>query len=265
MNPWQPHWGSLPGTAGVGAHLALEWLGYALGSWLYWRRRNPLPRPADRLVQLGVLAGAALGAALGAHALYVLQYAGALGGQPPAAWLGGKTIVGGLLGGWLGVEAAKRLLGWRDSTGDRFVLPLAVALVSGRAGCQLAGAWDLTYGTPTTLPWAWDYGDGVPRHPVSLYEILAILPLAALVLRIRPGRAGLLPGDRFRLFLAGYLLLRLALDGLKPPHGPVAVVAGQPMLLPSAWAGLAPIQWACLAGLGYHALHLVRRMRAADG
>ena len=28
----------------------------------------------------------------------------------------------------------------------------------------------MTYGTPTALPWGVDFGDGVPRHPVQLYE-----------------------------------------------------------------------------------------------
>ena len=31
---------------------------------------------------------------------------------------GGKTVVGGLVGGWIGVELAKKVLGIRGSTGD---------------------------------------------------------------------------------------------------------------------------------------------------
>ena len=53
---------------------------------------------------LGVLAGAGLGAALGSRGLYMLQYWGALTHEPLAIWLGGKTIVGGLLGAVVGVE-----------------------------------------------------------------------------------------------------------------------------------------------------------------
>src|SRR5690349_20294902 len=35
----------------------------------------------------------------------------------PAIWLGGKTIVGGLLGGWLAVELAKRRMRLHTTTG----------------------------------------------------------------------------------------------------------------------------------------------------
>ena len=41
-----------------------------------------------------------------------------------AAWVQGKTIVGGLLGGWAGVEIAKKILGINVSTGDAYVFPL---------------------------------------------------------------------------------------------------------------------------------------------
>ena len=33
-----------------------------------------------------------------------------------------------------------------------------------------AGLLDPTYGVASTLPWARDFGDGIARHPVQLYE-----------------------------------------------------------------------------------------------
>lgn len=54
-------------------------------------------------------------AAIGSRGLFMLQYWSAPGGKPLAAWLGGKTIVDGLLGAVLGVETAKRLLHWPAS------------------------------------------------------------------------------------------------------------------------------------------------------
>jgi len=250
-----PAWGSLAPAAGAAVHYVLELAGMALGGWLYWRDARSSALPADRLVRLGVVAGAALGAALGARALYLWQYAPALAGQPLTVWLGGKTVVGGLLGGLVGVETSKALLGWRDSTGDRFVVPLLVAMIMGRVGCQLSGLQDLTYGTTTTLPWGWDYGDGLPRHPTSLYEIAGLLLLGLMLLPARTARWR--SGDRFALVLAGYLLLRFALEFLKPPFGPAA----PGVLAPARWAGLSAIQWACLAGLAYYALVFLRRIR----
>src|ERR1700748_2899005 len=101
-------------------HLAFESGGLAVGGSLYWRQTNAATQPPDRWTRWGLLAGAAVGAALGSRGLYMLQYWSALDGQPVSAWLGGKTMVGGLLGAILGVEAAKWLLHWRASTGDGF-------------------------------------------------------------------------------------------------------------------------------------------------
>lgn len=236
------------------AHVVLELAAYSLGGVLYWRSANAQARPADPWVRWGVLAGAALGAALGSRGLYLLQYWHALAGQPWTVWLGGKTIVGGLLGAVLGVEIAKRLLGWRSSTGDGFVLPLLVAIAVGRLGCQLAGLSDLTYGNPTSAPWGWNYGDGIPRHPTALYEILALLPLAWLVYRPRFARRA---GDRFRILMVGYLLLRFCLEFLKPPFAPAAVG----LLAPDRFGPFSAIQWACVAGLAYYGGDIRRWMR----
>jgi prolipoprotein diacylglyceryltransferase len=231
-------------------HWAFESGGLTVGGLLYWRQANAATQPNDRWTRWGLLAGAAVGAAVGSRGLYMLQYWSALGGQPLTAWLGGKTIVGGLLGAILGVETAKRLLHWPSSTGDGFVLPLAAALSIGRVGCQLSGFSDLTYGNVTGLPWGWDYGDGMPRHPTAIYEILSVGALAGWVMSKRFSQ----PGDRFRAFVVGYLVLRFGLEYLKPPFGPAA--AG--VLAPDRWGGLSAIQWACVAGLAYYARDIRR-------
>jgi phosphatidylglycerol---prolipoprotein diacylglyceryl transferase len=237
-------------SPGSVAHLLLELLGYAVGARWYWRNVRAesatSPRP-DLLQRWAIVAGAAFGAALCSKLLYVLQYWAALQPQPAVVWWSGKTIVGGLLGGLLGVELAKRAIGWRRSTGDAFVGPLIAGMILGRLGCQLAGLEDLTYGGVTTLPWGWDYGDGLPRHPVALYEICGLLLIGALVsLRRTPFTRT--SGDRFRAFMIGYLLLRLLLDYLKPPHAAVAV--GQ--LVPGSYGPFTAIQWACVCGLAYY-------------
>jgi prolipoprotein diacylglyceryltransferase len=143
---------------------------------------------------------------------------------------GGKTIVGGLLGGWLAVELVKRISGIHRRTGDLFALPLCVGIAVGRVGCFLAGLADDTYGKPTSLPWAVNLGDGIGRHPVQIYEILFLVFLAFAVTTRRP----LPEGARFRIFLGGYLAWRLIEDFLKP----------QPLVY-----GLNLIQWSCLAGI----------------
>jgi len=218
-------------------HALFERLGYAAAAIVYWRSAR------QKHLTPAVLAGAALGAALGARLLYLLC--------DPAhnVLLGGKTIVGGLLGGLIGVEIAKKLAGIERSTGDAFVIPLIVAMSIGRIGCFLAGPADHTAGNPTSLPWAIAMGDAVPRHPVALYEIAFLLALAPLVIAIR--RQSPFEGDSFRFFLASYLAFRFAVDFLKPePH----VIA----------AGLTSIQWACLAGIGYYGFVLTSRTWRRD-
>jgi hypothetical protein len=108
-------------------------------------------------------------------------------GAIPGAWLAGSlnsvrfatpalshSVAGALVGAILGVEIYKRARGIRGSTGVMFVASFAVGLMVGRLGCLFSGLPDGTYGVPSNLPWAVDLGDGVGRHPVQLYESLAM-------------------------------------------------------------------------------------------
>lgn len=182
-----------------------------------------------------VIAAAAVGALVGSRVLGLLEQAPRMHIAWQQAFMpgGGKTIVGGLLGGWIAVELTKRATGIRSRTGDLFAIPLCIAIAVGRIGCFLAGLADDTYGRPTTLPWAVDFGDGVPRHPTQAYEILFLAGLAT-ALYAWQRRGHLRNGQVFRVFLAAYLLWRLVIDFLKP----------QPLV-----HGLNAIQWACLAAL----------------
>ena len=144
-------------------------------------------------------------------------------------WMGGKTIVGGLLGGWVGVEVAKKYVRVHQSTGDLYVFPLIFGMAVGRVGCFLTGLDDHTYGNLTSLPWGVNFGDG-PRHPTQLYDIL-FLSIFALILFIR-SRQPYPNGSLFRTFMLGYLIYRFSIEFLKPRYHP--------------WLGMSMIQIACL-------------------
>ncbi len=217
-----------------GLHPLFETLGYTLGFASYKRSRR---RDGDVLPEQqrwSVLAAAILGALVGCRVLGLLEQAPRM----QITWLqaflpgGGKTIVGGLLGGWLAVELTKKLQGINTRTGDLFALPLCIGIAVGRIGCFFAGLADDTFGKPSHLPWAVDFGDGIPRHPTQLYEIIFLAALAFALSRYN--RRPHTNGATFRLFLAAYLTWRLLIDFLKP----------QPLLL-----GMNLIQWACAAGL----------------
>ncbi len=237
---WHPWW-PLP----VHPHFVFEALGYAVGFHLlrrtHGRARDGLPAEA----RIWLLVAAVAGAAAGAKGLFWLE-------DPAATWahrrdptwlFGGRTIVGGFLGGWVAVEAAKRAMGIDRSTGDAFVAPMGVGLILGRIGCFLSGPTDGTWGVPTDVPWAMDAGDGVLRHPAPLYEIGWLALVLAALSRWVPA----VPGDRFLGFMAAYLGFRFAVEFVKT----------QPALL----VGLSAIQLACLAGLAYTAVVAWRRRR----
>jgi prolipoprotein diacylglyceryltransferase len=98
--------------------------------------------------------------------------------------MGGKTIVGALIFGLIAVELMKRYIGVSQSTGDLYAISLALGIAIGRIGCFLTGLTDNTHGTPSTLPWAINFGDGIPRHPTQLYEIVFLVAIMPLLHRI---------------------------------------------------------------------------------
>jgi len=216
-------------------HGAFEVLGTALGVVVYTILRARSGDTVDSRARLSVILGAALGAAIGARLLWWIGEPGV----PISGILGGKTVVGGLLGGLIGVEIAKKLRGIEQRTGDLFALPMITAMAIGRIGCFLTGPIDHTAGLPSNLPWAIAMGDNVPRHPVALYEIAFLLALIPLL------RIATHPGGKFQLFLASYLAFRLGIDFLKPYPRPIFV-------------GLSAIQWACVLGLVYYATVFAR-------
>jgi prolipoprotein diacylglyceryltransferase len=218
-------------------HPVFESVGYAAGYSVFRHMRARRGDIVGEPQRWTVIAAAAVGALVGSRALGLAEQWPAVVAAFHAGHLmgllfspGGKTIVGGLLGGWLGVELAKRVTGIRSRTGDLFVLPLCVGIAVGRIGCLIAGLADDTYGKATNLPWAVDFGDHIPRHPTQFYEIVILALLGWIA--SRPGEWP--DGARFRVFMAAYLAWRLAIDFLKP----------QPLV-----AGMNLIQWACVVGL----------------
>jgi phosphatidylglycerol:prolipoprotein diacylglycerol transferase len=244
----------LHSTQGPTAHAVLEALAYFVGARVYWVAARRNPQPPARVDRWLLLSSVIFGAALGSKLLHVAEHGPWLIAHGRLEdWLGGKSVLGGFIGGTLAAELCKRAIGWPRSTGDAWVPALVVGLCIGRIGCQLSGTWDQTYGTPTSLPWGWDYGDGVMRHPAALYEILLLI---ALALGLR-GRFVDRPGARFAALMLGYCVIRLGVDCLKPPFG-----ASAPDSMPVAlYAGLTAIQWAAIAGLAGFGLLLSHRLR----
>ena len=218
------------------------------------QRSSQLPLPSA-LDKMQILACTIFGAAAGAILLHIAESASWIVTQPMSAWISGKSVLGGFLGGTLGTEAGKKSVGWTRSTGDSWVPALVVGLVVGRMACQLSGTWDMTYGSPTGLSIGWDYGDGLPRYPTALIELIGVV---AVWLALRR-RAWNRPGQSFNAFLLGYCVLRFFIEFLKPPFG--AAAPGSPPV--ELFAGLTAIQWTALAGTCWMAWRLRRPSTSA--
>lgn len=128
----------------------------------------------------------------------------------------GKSVVGGLAGAILAIEILKRRIGITGSTGLRFAAPLPPRLRSGGSAAFSPGSRTAPMGTATDLPWGHDFGDGVSRHPVQLYEAIAMtLFLAAFVPMLRRGYR-IATSAGFYLFVGVYAAQRFLWEFIKP-------------------------------------------------
>jgi prolipoprotein diacylglyceryltransferase len=190
-----------------GAFAALGVLLAALVS-RYVAPDDETPPEIARRVRMAALVGAVLGA-------YLFELpADLLGWAPPIEghrFLGGRTVLGGLLGGWAAVELEKRRLGHRAATGDRFALPLALGLGVGRIGCVFAGCCPGRAVDAASILGVIDLRlHGVARFPAALVEgyFHALAALALLVAM----RRGVGATARLPAYFVAYGAFRFAIE-----------------------------------------------------
>lgn len=188
----------------------LAWITAAVTALMVQRWRGadvaPSPLKGDRLYLLVLIAGASVGA----YALGSLNL-----------WISGKTglarsIEGALAGAIVAIELYKRHRGVRGRSAALHALPVALGIAVGRIGCFLAGMDDFTYGTATDLPWGHDFGDGIARHPVQIYESLLMVMFALAYLWALWRRLPLALSNGIALFVLYYAIGRFFLEFLKP-------------------------------------------------
>ncbi len=137
-------------------------LGYAVGAFLYWheaKRRKLATDGMSRIVLIGAVAGVILSR---------LAERLAEGGNYASIFdpsNGGRTILGGVIGGWIAVEITKRKMGIRTSTGPLWAVALPAGEFFGRIGCWFNSC---CFGKVCTLPWAVNSHDAM-RHPTQFY------------------------------------------------------------------------------------------------
>ncbi|MFP4844525.1 prolipoprotein diacylglyceryl transferase [Winogradskyella sp. PE311] len=200
----------------INIHLILEYLAFFLAFRYYVVLRRKNTDTINSNNRLSIILGAALGALIGSRLIGILENPFVeFSQQNMLQLLNTKTIMGGLFGGLLGVELAKKIIGEKQSSGDLFVLPIIVGIFIGRVGCFLSGINEFTYGKVTTSVFGMDLGDGLLRHPTSLYELIFLILLFFSLKHIH-NNSTLKNGDLFKIFMLLYFGFRFFIEFLKP-------------------------------------------------
>lgn len=193
-------------------------------------------RPRQSIDKLPILMGGLIGGFVGAKLSFVVSEWAVWRDSP---WLlvqllYGKSILGGLLGGWAGVEIAKKMSGLNQRTGDEFARIIPVGIGLGRLSCLAHGC---CLGRSTSeLPWGrWGpilESVGLQRWPAPVVELCfqALFLLASYALRHKRS----LHGQHFHLYVISYGLFRFChewfrdtpryFDGALSPYQLLAVV-----------------------------------------
>lgn len=199
----------------INIHLILEYLAFFLAFryYVFLRKRSIDVIPNSN--RLSIILGAALGAFLGSRIVAVFENPVFITDISVfVTILNSKTIMGGLFGGLLGVEIAKKIIGEKQSSGDLFVFPILLGIFIGRIGCFLSGINEFTYGKVTTFIAGMNLGDGLKRHPIALYELLFLILLFLFLWKLK--QRNLRNGLLFQYFMISYFAFRFFIEFLKP-------------------------------------------------
>lgn len=208
------------GRWSVGTHDFFVALGGIVATLIYFyeARRRGMQNDQTTKIALGSLCCGALAAKLSTGWQYL-----ALAPEPSLVGLieqGGKSILGGLAGAYAGALITKRLVGYREPTGDLFAPAIALGMAIGRWGCFLTEQ----IGTPTTLPWGLRISQaaasripncagcsaGVPMHPSFIYEIIFHTLMFVGLWWLRPRIY--IKGELFKIYLLAYAVFRFLVE-----------------------------------------------------
>jgi phosphatidylglycerol:prolipoprotein diacylglycerol transferase len=201
----------------IGTHSTFVALGMMAAGiiFLIECRRRGIKDPRIPYLVLGALAGAAILARLGTWAQNLDPTKNLTLFEQLAH--GNASVLSALVGAWIGVHVAKRIVRFPVRTGDLFAPAVALALAIGRIGCLLTE----NPGTPTGSSWgivltpdaAARVGQiaGVALHPSFVYEIAFHLAAFAVLwfwLRHQPIAAG----ETLTLYIAAYAVFRFFVE-----------------------------------------------------
>lgn len=253
--------------------LAFKFLFWALALAVFLRSLADAWRPTPALARhFG--AAMLLGVVVGAKLVYCISHPavifGALGGDVRSMLIlaGAGAAPGALLGAALALRLARRKVTQANGALafdlDLLVQPAAWALAIIDVGSLFWALSEPGFGISTTRAWGMDFGDGVVRHPVMLYEAAFLLAAAWAFPRLDARLFR--PHERALLFIAAYCGVRVLADYLRPPYGAPFITE---MMHPYPWIYFRVMtgeQWVCflaLVGLLPNWLRLVWRLFGA--
>lgn len=229
----------------VHPHVFFEMLAYFTAARIYGYQRKKLDQKYNMtflqkiVILYGMIFGAFILALMTSYMQEPVRNIKATLDNPLNLLSQGKTIVGGIFGGILGIETGKKIVKITQRTGDAFVLPLICGMLIGRLGCFFSGLEDNTVGKATATIFGIDFGDGIKRHPAQLYEILFFGVLLIIYLLYSKKIKGKYPnGFLFQLLAISYFIFRFFIDFLKP--------------YPGFYFGMNSIQILCIIAIIYY-------------
>jgi prolipoprotein diacylglyceryltransferase len=178
-------------------------------------------------------------------------------GDVPFSYLvahSGKSIIGGIAGGYVAIKLNKKALNYHISTGDCYAAAIPLAMAIGRVGCFLS---ELPLGKPTSLPWGISASEEAAKHfavcpycqqkqhPSMIYEIIFHLTAFALILRYRD--RVIVRGDTLKLYLLVAAIFRFLVEFVRAN--------------PEQFFGLTGPQIVLIPLTGLLAYHFVRQWR----
>lgn len=125
----------------------------------------------------------------------------------------GKSIIGGLIGGYFGVRFIKKKLHLENiRTGNNIAPSIALGMAIGRIGCFLSGC---CFGIETNLPIGVDFGDGITRIPTQLIEVFFCLMIFGYLLYKQKNKKNLIPGILFKELVLSYFIFRFCIEFIR--------------------------------------------------
>jgi len=218
-------------------------LGLLVGLLLYYAelRRRKMLNYKIFWISIAAIFGGGLGCRLITAWEHLPYYTSQ--GDVPFSYLvahSGKSIIGGIAGGYLAIKLSKKAFGYTRSTGDCYAAAIPLAMAIGRIGCLLS---ELPLGKPTNLPWGISASAEASQHfiscpycqqkmhPSMIYEIIFHLIAFGLILRYR--NLVVVQGDTLKLYLLAAAIFRFLVEFVRAnPEQSFGLTGPQIVLVP---------------------------------